>query len=489
MGIKKQKIELKTGFAHETLKSLEQAFLQSGVQIYQRGDQLVRPNESNLEGDLIPVDKHWIWAKASEVCTFKKFNSSAQGLKNAELPLKIAEAYVHLKGDWQVPKLRGIARCPLLRLDGSLLNKPGYDPQTQLLAIFPSEWQLNFPKLKREDARQALKELRALVVETPFKSEADEAVFFSALLSAINAPTLLSVLLHFFSGRTPGSGKSLLATLICLIATGLPESVLSWGTNDDESEKRFNSAILSGKQIITIDNIERPLKSDVICSYATQQIAAVRALGNSKLIEVPTTAYIQGTGNNLVIAGDLNRRSLVSLLDPAVERPENRVFKTNPLKTAQEKRFHFIKLCLTVQLAYIQNGCPNCGTSPIGSFENWSKFVRNPLVWAGLPDPCTVMERTRKQDPEQELALGLLHAWKARFGSRIMTVKAIISDSNAELQDALAPLRAQNDFNRTIGHYLSRIEGRIFEDMRIERYGQARGVTQWQLQERGAFEE
>ena len=58
------------------------------------------------------------------------------------------------KAEWQLPVLKGLIEAPTLRRDGSLLDKPGYDPKSGLLydpgdAEFPP-----FPeKMTKEAAR------------------------------------------------------------------------------------------------------------------------------------------------------------------------------------------------------------------------------------------------------------------------------------------------------------------------------------------------
>ena len=49
-------------------------------------------------------------------------------------------------------------------------------------------------------------------------------------------------------------------------------------------------------------------------------------LGLSRQVDVPTSALFTATGNNLILEGDLTRRSMRCELDAKVERPELREF-------------------------------------------------------------------------------------------------------------------------------------------------------------------
>ena len=68
---------------------------------------------------------------------------------------------------------------------------------------------------------------------------------------------------------------------------------------------------MRGDLIIAIDNCEAPLEGVVFNQALTQQQANLRILGQSKAIRVRCAALITATGNNLVIKGDLTRRSVV----------------------------------------------------------------------------------------------------------------------------------------------------------------------------------
>jgi putative DNA primase/helicase len=126
----------------------------------------------------------------------------------------------------------------------------------------PSGLTLDIPEAPTlDDAREAIKTLRHLIRDFPFQSAVDEAAAISAFISAVNRPTLGATPLHAFSAPMPGSGKSLLATLVTIVATGNHPSFITQGPNDEELEKRTSSQMLAGRQVINIDNCNRPLSA------------------------------------------------------------------------------------------------------------------------------------------------------------------------------------------------------------------------------------
>jgi putative DNA primase/helicase len=100
------------------------------------------------------------------------------------------------------------------------------------------------------------------------------------------------------------------------------------------------------------------------------------------------------------------RRGLVCNLESLDERPELRTFKRNALRTAGANRAAYVAAGLTIMRAYLAAGAPEvCG--PFGSYEDWSRMVRSPLIWLGEPDPVASVDMSQAEDPE----LGELREW------------------------------------------------------------------------------
>ena len=93
---------------------------------------------------------------------------------------------------------------------------------------------------------------------------------------------------------------------------------------------------MRGDPIIAIDNCELPVEGELLNSALTQPRVTLRILGYSKGITVRSAALITATGNNLIVKGDLIRRTLISRLDPKCERPELLQFDYDPVADARE---------------------------------------------------------------------------------------------------------------------------------------------------------
>jgi putative DNA primase/helicase len=219
-----------------------------------------------------------------------------------------------------------------------------------------------------------------LLKEFPFDDSASKSVAIASILTVLVRDSLTSAPLFAYSAPTPGSGKSALADVAAILATGEPSAVLSQGPNEEEMEKRLGAGLLNGDKIVNIDNVERPLKGQTLCQMLTQQKLRIRILGKSKNQEIPSRATVFSTGNNLSLHGDLTRRSLMCKLDVGMERPEERIFKRNIYQYVKENRAEFVHAALTILKAYHVAKKPDQNLTPWGSFEDWSGWIRSSLV-------------------------------------------------------------------------------------------------------------
>ena len=110
--------------------------------------------------------------------------------------------------------------------------------------------------------------------------------------------------------------------------------------------------------MISFDNCTKPLDHALLCQ-ALSQIAAQSA--GARLIrqnrDVTMSALLTATGNNLILQGDLPRRSLRCEIDAKVERPELRVFPGTHIQTDfRRRRGELVAALLTILRAYQVSG-------------------------------------------------------------------------------------------------------------------------------------
>lgn len=441
-----------------------------------------------------PCDATHLAELATIAATHEKYDARSESYKRIDCPRRIAEAII-ARGHWPgLPTLTGFVEAPTITADGRLLAEPGHDADTGLYyAAGPMPgWAPPNPKPTRADAQAAVDVLLWLIQDFPFVSDEDRAACVAGIITALLRRSLPAAPMPAVTAPSPGTGKTLVAETIALLATGRRASVLSLGHDDAEAEKRIAGMLLAGLAIILLDNIERPLKGDLLCQVLTQQYVQLRPLGASGLLQIPTHATLMATGNNLSIVGDLKRRTMLIRLDAGVERPEQRTFSRDHLEEVLDRRGELIRAALTIPLAYLAAGSPGVdGIYPLGGFEHWDRMVRRPLAWLGLPDPLKASEGLREQDPDLEGMRLLLSAWHAAFGDKAVTAAELVEAgqdykpnaqiySYPELRDALQLVCNEKPNARRLGYWLRRHQNRIADGMQVKQVGHdASKVARW----------
>jgi len=143
-------------------------------------------------------------------------------------------------------------------------------------------------------------------------------------------------------------------------------------------------------------------------------------------------------------------------------------------------------LALTVIRAWIVSGEASLPCKSLASYGQWSDWVRQPLLWLGLPDPVDLVFERLSQDPDREVLGRLLHLWKQEFGSSPTMVREAIKRSEdfgkIDLKEILLEVAEQRGevSGRKLGRWLSRHQGRIVDGLRFERASGTTSAERWQ---------
>lgn len=421
------------------------------------------------------------------------------GMAPIACPVDVARTYVARTGKWSVPNLRGLTACPIVREDGSICSMPGFDLETGLWLDIDGDLVGPMPEAPtREDAQRAFERLVAPLSQFPFVSAADLSVFVCALLTPFVRSWLPSAPLIALSAPTMASGKSLLADLVGILATGRNVPVISQGQDSDEDRKRITSILREGQAIVSIDNIMRPLSGDALCSILTQPIWQDRVLGSSETLHLPTNVTWLATGNNLQVAGDLRTRVLLCRLDAGIEHPEERKFDLNPRAYFSANRGTLIADALTIIAAYA--AVPDAErVSPVtfGRFEAWSSWVREPLIWIGQADCVDVRREVDATDASLAELRAVMSAWRDVYGDQRQQLGWVIrslrepggGEEIETLRDALQAVALGRDGRicaRRLGRYFSQFAHRVHDGLAFEQDGSHAGSSYWRLVPRGS---
>ncbi len=499
---KRPEIEVVAGKLPEVVDQAEDALIERGLSIYQRGNKLVRPiraGESAEDGirrrkgalTLQIVTLPGLCEAFDLAAAFAKYDGRTKSLRPIDCPEKIAKTYLARAGRWRLPELLGIVEAPTLRRDGSILDKPGYDDSSGLL-FDPGELEpLEIPEQpSRDEALAALALLTDLIRDFPFKSDADRSVAIAAMLTALIRSSLRSAPMLAFTAPTMGSGKSLLADCIARIATGRDAPAMSQGTSREEDQKVILALLIAGDPIVLLDNCAKPIQGDALCTVLTQARYRGRLLGTNEQITVPTAVTFMSTGNNLIFKGDMTTRALVCEIDPNCERPEERSFDRDLRKYIAKHRAQLVAAALTMLRAYVVAKRPSVDIMPFGRFEEWSDWIRSALVWLGEADPCETRERLFIDDPERSELQAVMEAWRNAYGDEKVLAKEITGraakakadgydEAGTELAEALRGAISDPADARKFGYWIKRNAGKIVNGLRLQRAGEHRTGNLW----------
>jgi putative DNA primase/helicase len=447
-------IHVQGGNFAQNVRAAIEALHSAAVPIYDRGGQLVRPVQHvtdspirdgvrRADGALIltPVGADWLRVQLAEVAAWRKFDGRTEKWKPCDPPADVARTIVAAPDEGCWPYLRAIVRHPVLLPSGRRIERQGYDPETGLLIDAPGAWPPLPEKPTLADAQAAVEALQHLLRYFPWATDADLAVALSLMLTALASPILDAVPGHAVDAPAAGSGKSLLVDAAAILALGAKAAVLDYGADPDEAAKRLDSALLAGDPIVHLDNIETPLEGAALCQTITQSSRRMRLLGSNTMVTAPCNILITATGNNLTLRGDAVRRMLLCRLDAGCERPEERRIPQDLLAEVLADRGELMRLCQTIMAGYIHAGRPQLRLTPIGSFGDWSRLVRAPLVWAGTADPVKTIARARADDPGLQALAAVLTAWHEAWGAEPVTVASLIGLAEARAQNAAGELK------------------------------------------------
>ena len=395
-----------------------------------------------------------------------------------------AAAYHHLA------PLEGLARQPFLRGDGTLCDLPGYDRASALFGTFdPSPFSIPATPT-HETAQRALQELRGLLTEFEFAQPHDESAALAAMLTAAARPALSAAPMFHVKAAMYGSGKSYLTGMVSLFTSAERPGVLAYPQTDEQCTKLLLARLMAAPAVLNFDNLKHDLHAhESLCSALTEPRLTGRILGVSKTTTVGTRTLFLSSGNNVEPLGDLTRRVLTITLQPCSENPAARKFDGDPQRNVRARRAHYVSAALTVIRAWIHAGPPRLATKPLGSFEQWSDWCREPLLWLGQEDPAAAMFTGMANDPDRQTLQRLLHAWHNALQDRPLGVKAICAHNDATLREAVEDIaQERGEVNRRrFGRWLARHQNRLVDGLTLMRAGSARGAELWRVAAAGGL--
>ena len=322
-------------------------------------------------------------------------------------------------GLWQgIRPLEGIIEAPTLRVDGSLIDQPGYDPDTGLW-FAPEKL---FPPIPENPTRGqaclARDELMKIVVDFPFAGDEHKAAWLASCLTAlarfaVDGPCPL----FLFDANSPGAGKNKLCDIVAILATGREMTCGNYSSDQVEMAKMLISAVMAGDRFVLFDNIAggNSVGGSALDRFLTARTVKDRILGRSEMSpELPVNIVFYATGNNLGVKGDALRRIVHCRLETDQEHPEDRLKFTVPgnlLNYVKEQRSELVVAGLTILRAYISAGCPDQEVAS-QDYPEWCALIRSAVKWVTGHDPCATRKGMQAVDDETSELKAIIEGWE-----------------------------------------------------------------------------
>jgi len=399
---------------------------------------------------------------------------------------------------WRVPHLAGVTGTPIFHQDGTIHATPGYDEETGLYYYPAAGFAMpRVPEVPtREDVAASLETIGEVFADFPFCGPADQANAIGALFTAVLRPGIDGpVPLYLTDKPQAGSGAGLLQRVIGWIAEGREPALKTMPAGPDMRKEIF-AGLRNGTRIQIFDNLEDRLSSPELAAALTAVEMTGRILGQTEERTYAVRTFWMANGNNVVVGGDLARRTFKSRVDPQDPMPWQREGFRHPdlIRWVQEARGEILAAVFTVARAWIQAGRPAPDRVPrVGSFEAWRDMIGGILEHAGVPDFLgNANEVYLQADEDRTQWENFLEALWGRYGSEPFTPGAVAAlltyPEGAAILDALPDNMAEayhtknKTFSLVLGHAFKRIDGRHYPGGWCIRQGKvSRGIRNWAI--------
>lgn len=470
-------------------------FNHGGVISWRRGDTM-KPVDKGSFNDLVQVTA----VTVSE-------NEGAQGTTYGYAwPDSQTMAATMSRAD-QFAGLDRIAHAPFVREDGSIVTEPGYDEITKTL-LLPDEVFAGIEIPDTPTGEEVTAARRLLLEEWlgdfPFDSDTDRANVMALIVTPAIRGLCPKVPLAVIDGLQMGVGKNLLADSLLTVYTGEAARPMNWVDDTEELRKQITSAFRTGQEFFVFDEAHT-VEGAPLAQALTAATWQDRILGVSNMAEFPNRVTWMSLGNNVQVKGDLTRRVYRIALRPTYANPQDRLASSfrhpgqSGLDLGSWTRKHRRELMTAILILvrhWFAAGQPRAtkGVS-FGSFEIWERIAGGIVEAAGLTGFLDNLKVWRSEsDFDTQYWTGHLRWLRDQFGDNSFRTAQVREKALSDSAGFMAPPKLDDPgdkgFGKALGEAYSRLRGRRYESLYIERVSSAHGhVSQWEVHDQGKGED
>lgn len=407
-------------------KALEAMTSANGKQprFFQRGGVLVRLRHIDGSLEIQPLGVDPLTGELERIANW--WGPTRDGRKKISPPQWVVRDILSL-AEWPLPLLNAVAHVPFFSSDNRLVRHPGYNADTGVFLELDEN--LSVPEVSTVPTLQEVERAKALIfdellVDFPFVNDSHRAHALGAIISPFVVPIVDAPMpLHLLEAPEVGTGKSLLADIIAIVATGKSPQTLPETLENDELRKQITSTLLNSPPIVLIDNVRRKIQGSSLAALLTADNWSDRLLGVSKIVSLKNRSLFLVTGNNPTTSREIARRTVHIRLNAETDQPWTRHgFKhpNLPLWT-REHRGELVWALLTLVQNWIAKGRPRYSKHTLGSFESWAEMVGGILMSAGVSGFLEGRDKLLQEvDEENRGWSDFVLAWREKYGCEKM---------------------------------------------------------------------
>lgn len=355
-------------------------------------------------------------------------------------PREVLSAVLAGKTWPKVPPLRGIIGAPVLRRNGTLLQKPGYDPDTGLYLAS----KVDLPYVPDEPSPEQVADARTFLLDRflrdfPWASTADRANYVALLATPI--------LRHFTRSLTPfalidatmpSSGKTILTAGPGML---YGQRIMPWTDSDEELRKSITAVMAEQVGCVIWDNLAEGtvIDSAVLAQLVTAGVWSDRQLGASRNIATVNDRLWMATGNNLQVGGDMASRTVRVHLDPNMPRPEQRdqtsfgIPHLDQWITIPANQLTVLWHLLVLVLDWTRAGAPRAPGLAMRQFTPWAQALGGFLAHHNIGGFLGNAADVREIDEDETRWRAFLTCWHERHAGKPLTAAELRRDGEPQM--------------------------------------------------------
>ncbi len=417
---------------------------------------------------VVPVNPHMLADMIGRYAYVYK--ETARGPVRTDIPFSVANAWLESGRARVLPLLRGLAPHPIIRPDGDVVARHGYDPTSKFFITWRGE---QFVKMPVERALALffgtdIQKKGGLFRTYPFEAVHHRLGALAMMLQVLDRHNQRLSPAWAFDAPTPRTGKMHLQRTITGVAINSGPVIYSMGDGPEERHKRVTHALIEGSPVVCFDNINGAFDSSDVASYLGEGNVSLRTYGMTGLSPSAVNSNtLTFTGNNIVMTNDMQTRVGKIRLDANVASPESRTFDFDPHAEVRAFRGRYLRAALSI----LAHGCKDekaarARLGGLGIFEEFNTRIRFPLWELTGVDVGKCFEDMKGDDPaamELNMMFGELSDW---FKLEPFTATMIEAKSNVtEGASAFSKFRSA----ATIGKWLASSLGAVAVGRKLER--------------------